>query len=61
MSDSASLIMGSGRPAAVALAGRGIGIRTAGRILARFPEGDELLQEILKSERQYARTKRFWS
>lgn len=60
MSDSASLVMGSGKNAVIVLAGRGIGTKTAGRILAKFPKGDELLHETLKAERQYARTKRFW-
>jgi ATP-dependent Lhr-like helicase len=58
--NTASLVMGSGREAVIVLAGRGIGPRTAGRLLSKQAHGDELLQEILKAERQYARTKQFW-
>ncbi len=58
--DGASMVVSSGKDAVVVLAGRGIGTRTAGRILAKQLKGDELLREILEAERQYARTKRFW-
>jgi len=58
--DSASLVVGSGRDAVLVLAGRGIGPRTAARILSRMSQGDELLKDILEAEREYARTKRFW-
>ena len=60
MQDSASMVLGSGKNAVIVLAGRGIGPKTAGRILARFPEEEELLHEILKEERKYARNRRFW-
>ena len=60
LNDSASLVMGSGKNAVIVLAGRGVGTKTAGRILARFPYEDEVLHEILKEERKYARNRRFW-
>lgn len=58
--DTASLVVSSGRDAAVVLAGRGIGPRAAKRILRRPGRGDELLKDILREEQMYARTKRFW-
>jgi ATP-dependent Lhr-like helicase len=60
MSDSASLVMGSGKDAVIALAGRGVGTATAGRILAKQPQGDELFHEILKEEIKYSKNRQFW-
>lgn len=56
----ASMVSSSGRDAAIALSGRGVGPATAGRILSRMLKGDDLYKEILKAERNYAKTKRFW-
>jgi ATP-dependent Lhr-like helicase len=57
----ASLTASHGRRALLALAARGIGPDTAGRLLARQPESDEdLLKDILAAEVLYARTRRFW-
>jgi ATP-dependent Lhr-like helicase len=58
--DSASLIVAHGREAALALAGRGIGAQTAARILRKGRKGNELLNEILQAEKQFAKTKKFW-
>ncbi|MCX6814519.1 MAG: DEAD/DEAH box helicase [Candidatus Aenigmarchaeota archaeon] len=60
MSDSASLVISSGRNAVIALAGRGVGRKAAGRILAKMHTDDELLQDILRAEQTYARNRRFW-
>ncbi len=60
MLDSASLVSGSGRDAVLAMSGRGVGVKTAGRILGRQATGDELLKEILEAEKKYVRTRRFW-
>jgi ATP-dependent Lhr-like helicase len=61
MQDSASLVIASGRSAVIALAGRGIGRKTAGRVLAKpFKTEDELLRNILQAEQTYARNRRFW-
>ncbi|MEM3519402.1 MAG: DEAD/DEAH box helicase [Candidatus Hadarchaeales archaeon] len=57
----ASLVQGFGRKALMVLAGRGVGPRTAARILRRsYGSEEELLREILKAELLYARTRRFW-
>ncbi|MCX6818364.1 MAG: DEAD/DEAH box helicase [Candidatus Aenigmarchaeota archaeon] len=58
--DSASLIVAHGRDATLALAGRGIGAQTAARILRKGRKGNELLNEILQAEKQFAKTKKFW-
>jgi len=60
LADSASLVSASGHRAVIAQAGRGIGPRTAGRILRRQSDKDELLKDILREEQVYARNKRFW-
>lgn len=58
--DTASHVIGSGKNAVIAMAGRGIGPKTAGRILAKLLAGDSLLREILKAEKEYAKTRRYW-
>jgi ATP-dependent Lhr-like helicase len=60
MQDSASLILTNGKDAILALAGRGVGVKTASRILRKSVKGKEFLNEILQAEKQFARTKRFW-
>jgi ATP-dependent Lhr-like helicase len=58
---SASLVQTSGRRAIVAMSGRGVGPTTATRILRRFCRTEEeFYTEILKAEREYARTRMFW-
>ncbi|MDH7593376.1 MAG: DEAD/DEAH box helicase [Methanomicrobiales archaeon] len=56
----ANLVLSHGRKAVIALAGRGIGPETAARILATLAEGDMFYREIMKAERNYVRTHRFW-
>lgn len=58
---SASLVSEYGRAALMVLAGRGIGPSTASRILrpSRLARRN-LLQEIAKAEKMYARTRQFW-
>jgi ATP-dependent Lhr-like helicase len=60
INDSASLILNSGRDAILVLAGRGVGARTAARILKKGSKGDDLLRDILEAEKQFARTSKFW-
>lgn len=58
---SASLVQTSGRRAVIAMSGRGVGPTTAIRILRRFCRTEEeFYTEILKAEREYARTRMFW-
>ncbi|MFH0890152.1 MAG: DEAD/DEAH box helicase [Candidatus Aenigmatarchaeota archaeon] len=57
----ADLVMVSGKDAVRALAGRGVGYKTAARILSKYHANeDDLAREILAAERQYFKTKRFW-
>jgi ATP-dependent Lhr-like helicase len=58
--DSASLILSHGKDALLCLAGRGVGVRTAVRILRKGVKDEALLAEILEAEKQFAKTKRFW-
>ena len=58
--DSGSLVITYGTDAARALAGRGVGVATAKRILSKQSKGDDLLRDILEAERQYAKNRRFW-
>lgn len=57
---SANLFLSYGRKALLTMAGRGVGPETASRILSRAGNETELLKLILKAEKLYARTKRFW-
>ena len=57
----ASLVMGHGKRAVLALVGRGVGEETAARILRGYHETeDDFLRDVLAAEVNYARTKRFW-
>lgn len=58
--DSGSLVITYGTDATKVLAGRGIGVATAKRVLAKMLNGDDLLKETLEAERQYAKNRRFW-
>jgi ATP-dependent Lhr-like helicase len=58
--DTASLVMYNGAEAVKVLAGRGVGVRTAARILSGPEKGDDLLREVFEAEKQYAKTRRFW-
>jgi ATP-dependent Lhr-like helicase len=56
----ANLVLTHGKKAVTALAGRGVGPDAAARILGTLTEGDPFYREILKAERNYIRTHRFW-
>ncbi|MBI4020501.1 MAG: DEAD/DEAH box helicase [Candidatus Aenigmarchaeota archaeon] len=60
MQTTASLYISHGRDAAMALAGRGVGPRTAARLLSKGHKGSDLLRDILDAERNYIRTRVFW-
>ncbi len=58
----AELALNSGREAILCLAGRGVGADTATRILAKPHRTEEdLFKLILEAERNFVKTKRFWS
>ncbi|MBR9679814.1 MAG: DEAD/DEAH box helicase [Candidatus Altiarchaeota archaeon] len=57
----AGLVLSHGKDAFLVLAARGVGPNTAGRILLKAQNQDEMLDLVLKSEKQYARTKPFWN
>ena len=57
----ADLFLTYGKKAVYCLAAKGVGPDTAIRILARFHRSEEdLLKDILKAERLYLRTKKYW-
>ncbi|MEM5814417.1 MAG: DEAD/DEAH box helicase, partial [Candidatus Aenigmatarchaeota archaeon] len=59
---SADVMIVYGRRGAMALAGRGVGPQTAARILAKMPKSDEeLCKAILKAEKEFLRTHKFWA
>jgi ATP-dependent Lhr-like helicase len=58
---SASLVQTQGKRAVIVMSGRGVGPATATRILRRVHRMDQdLYVDILKAEREYARTRLFW-
>lgn len=56
----ANMVLSSGKKAVMILAAKGVGPETASRILATYTEGDSLMREILKAERNFVKTHRFW-
>jgi len=60
-SQSASLVQTRGKEAVIVMSGRGVGPATATRVLRRLHRTQEdLYLDILKAEREYARTRLFW-
>ncbi len=59
--DSAGMVITHGKDVAYVLSGRGVGIATAKRLLAKQVSEDKLIEEILEAEKKYARTRKFWS
>jgi ATP-dependent Lhr-like helicase len=58
---SASLMQTNGKKAAVVMSGRGVGPTTAIRVLRKLHRTEEdFYVDILKAEREYARTRLFW-
>ncbi len=60
MQASGNLVLSYGKRAILALAGRGVGPETAKRVLLATRREHELYRNILRAERNYARTRRFW-
>jgi ATP-dependent Lhr-like helicase len=57
----ANIVLSSGKKAIIALSARGVGPENASRILATLTEGDAFYREILKAERNFIQTHRYWS
>jgi len=56
----ANIVLSSGKKAVIALAARGVGPENASRIIGTLADGDAFYREILKAERNYIQTHRFW-
>jgi ATP-dependent Lhr-like helicase len=56
----ANIVLSGGKKAVLALAAKGVGPENASRVLSTLMEGDAFYKEILKAERNYIRTRRFW-
>ena len=57
----ANIVLSSGKKAVIALSARGVGPENASRILATLTEGDAFYREIMKAERNFIQTHRYWS
>jgi ATP-dependent Lhr-like helicase len=57
----ANIVLSSGKKAVIALSARGVGPENASRILATLTDGDGFYREILKAERNFIQTHRYWS
>lgn len=57
----ANIVLSSGKKAVIALAARGVGPENTSRILATMTEGDDFYREIMKAERNFIQTHRYWS
>ncbi len=59
--DTANLIITHGKKAIIAMAGRGVGPATASRILSmQYEDEKDFYRAIMRAEREYARTHKFW-
>ncbi len=56
----ANIVLSGGKKAVIALAAKGVGPEIASRILATLTEDAAFYREILKAERNYIRTHRYW-
>jgi len=61
MLKNANIVLSSGKKAVIALSARGVGPEIASRILGTLAEDDAFYREILKAERNFIQTHRYWS
>jgi ATP-dependent Lhr-like helicase len=57
----ANIVLSSGKKAVIALSARGVGPENTSRILATLTDGDAFYREIMKAERNFIQTHRYWS
>jgi ATP-dependent helicase Lhr and Lhr-like helicase len=57
----ANIVLSSGKKAVIALSARGVGPESASRILGTLTKDDAFYREILKAERTFIQTHRFWA
>jgi len=57
----ANIVLSSGKKAVIALSARGVGPENASRILATLTKDDAFYREILKAERTFIQTHRYWA
>ncbi|WP_174591780.1 DEAD/DEAH box helicase [Methanocella conradii] len=56
-----NIVLSHGKKAVIALASRGLGPESASRVIAKLKEDeDDFYRDILRAEREYVRTRRFW-
>jgi ATP-dependent Lhr-like helicase len=61
MMHNANMVLSSGKKAVIALSGRRVGPEAAAGILNSFAADDNIYREILKAERRFVQTHRFWA
>jgi ATP-dependent Lhr-like helicase len=57
----ANIVLSSGKKAVIALSARGVGPENTSRILSTLTEDDDFYREIMKAERNFIQTHRYWS
>ena len=57
----ANIVLSSGKKAVIALSARGVGPENASRILGTLTKDDAFYREILKAERTFIQTHRYWA
>jgi ATP-dependent Lhr-like helicase len=57
----ANIVLSSGKKAVIALSARGVGPENTSRILSTMTDGDDFYREIMKAERNFIQTHRYWS